>query len=74
MSGRGEIWSVTTVHVPVLPGLTPPYQVALVTLEEGPRLLAGIDGPACRIGDAVKVGWRARPDAPPLPVFHRVET
>ena len=74
VSGRGEVWSITTVHVPVLPGLTPPYQVALVTLEEGPRLLAGIEGPPCGIGDAVRVGWRTRPDAPPLPVFHRMET
>ncbi len=71
---RGEIWSITTVHMQVLPELQPPYQVALApTLEEGPRLLAGTEGPPCRIGDAVQVGWRTRLEAPPLPMFHRSE-
>jgi uncharacterized OB-fold protein len=53
--------------------LPPPYQVALVTLAEGPRLLAGIEGADCKIGDAVKVAWRQRENLPPLPVFRKAE-
>ena len=68
-AGTGTVYSVTTVHLPLVPGITPPYQVALVALAEGPRLLAGIIGRKVRIGEAVRLAWRERPDAPPLPCF-----
>jgi uncharacterized OB-fold protein len=67
--GVGTIHSMTTLRVQVTPDLEPPYVVALVELAEGPRLLTNIVGGACAIGDAVRVTWRERPDAPPLPVF-----
>jgi uncharacterized OB-fold protein len=70
-SGRGTVHSVTTVHVPVIADLAPPYQVALVDLAEGPRLLATILSAACGIGDAVTLAWRERADAPPMPCFRR---
>ena len=70
-SGRGAIYSVTTVRIPVLEELEPPYQVALVSLEEGPRVLANLVGPECQIGDRVTLAWRERADAPPMPVFER---
>ena len=38
-SGAGSVYSLTTVHLRVIADLDPPYLVALVELEEGPRLL-----------------------------------
>ena len=72
-SGAGSVYSVTTVHLPLVPGIAPPYQVALVALAEGPRLLAGIIGRHCNIGEPVRLTWRDRADAPPLPCFSAVE-
>ncbi|MFO1056622.1 MAG: OB-fold domain-containing protein [Dongiaceae bacterium] len=72
-AGHGTIYSMTTTHVQVYPDLAPPYVVALVELAEGPRLLTNIVGAPCRIGDAVRLAWRERADAPPLPVFERAE-
>jgi uncharacterized OB-fold protein len=73
-SGRGTVYAVTVVHVGVLPGLDPPYGVAIVELDEGPRLLSrlvGDDALDAAIGDAVEVRFEPRDDAPPLPVFAR---
>jgi uncharacterized OB-fold protein len=70
--GEGEIYSVTTVRVPVADELPPPYLLAIVTLDEGPRLLTNIDGTAAAIGDRVAVGWRERLPLPPLPIFRPV--
>ena len=72
-SGEATVYSVTTVHLPLIPDVKPPYQVALVSLREGPRLLTGIVGRPCRIGEAVTLVWRERADAPPLPCFSAVE-
>jgi uncharacterized OB-fold protein len=69
VGGTGTVYSVVTVRVKVLPELEPPYQVAVVELDEGPRLTANIDGPEVPIGARVSVGWRDRDDLPPLPVF-----
>jgi uncharacterized OB-fold protein len=69
--GTGAVYSVTTVRVNVRPELSPPYQVAIVELDEGPRMLAAIVGGECRIGDRVEVGWQERIHGPPLPVFGR---
>lgn len=67
--GTGTIHSMTTMRLPVLPELPPPYVVALVELDEGPRLLTNIVGGDCAIGDPVRLAWRERAGAPPLPVF-----
>ena len=67
--GAGTIHSMTTMRLQVLPELPPPYVVALVELEEGPRLLTNIVGGGCAIGDPVRLAWRERAGAPPLPVF-----
>lgn len=68
-AGRGTIYAQTTVHVPVIPELEPPYVVALVDLDEGPRYTAGIVGGPSAIGDRVRLAWRDRDGRPPLPVF-----
>ena len=55
MSGRGEVYSFTVVHHSVHPVTAGhlPYVVALVELEEGPRLVANIG--RCPI-DQVRIG------------------
>jgi uncharacterized OB-fold protein len=70
-AGTGTVYSVTTVHVRWYPEHEPPYQVAVVALDEGPRLTANIVGEAAAIGDRVAVAWRERDGLPPLPVFAR---
>lgn len=42
-SGRGTLYSYTINHRPA-PGFEPPYAIAVVELEEGPRLMANIVG------------------------------
>jgi hypothetical protein len=69
-AGKGTIYSLTTIRMPVTPELPPPYLLALVDLDEGPRLLTNIVGvDTATIGDRVELTWRARENLPPLPVF-----
>jgi uncharacterized OB-fold protein len=69
VAGTGTVYSVTTVRLKVIPDLDPPYLVAIVQLDEGPRFLTNIHGLEARIGDRVAVRWRDRGAAPPFPVF-----
>lgn len=39
----GTVWASTVVRVPV-PGRTPPYSLAYVDLDDGPRVLAHVAG------------------------------
>lgn len=71
--GTGRVYSLTTVHVPVVKWLVPPYVVALVELDEGPRVLTNLVGPACRIGDQVEVCWDVRDDLV-VPLFTAITT
>lgn len=68
-AGTGTVYSSTTVWLETSPEFEPPYVVALVELDEGPRLLTNIVGETCAVGDRVEVGWRDRPDLPPVPIF-----
>ncbi len=63
--GTGTIYSLTTVRLPVTEELPPPYLLALVDLDEGPRLLTNIDAQKASIGDKVRVAWRERSSLPP---------
>jgi len=67
--GTGTVYSMTTVRVPVTPELEPPYVVALVELDEGPRLLTNLVEGELVIGDRVSVRWRAREPLPPVALF-----
>jgi uncharacterized OB-fold protein len=68
--GEGEIYALTTVRIQIAPEFEPPYAVALVQLDEGPRLLGRIAGAeTCRIGSRVRIDWHERGDEPPLPQF-----
>jgi len=69
VSGEGTVHSQTTIHMPLHPELQPPYVVAVVELDEGPRLTTNIVGGASEIGSRVRVTWQDRADAPPLPLF-----
>lgn len=71
VSGHGHVYSMTTVRIPVLPDLPPPYVVALVQLDEGPRLLTNLVGHGA-IGDRVRLRWQER-DGLVLPLFQRVD-
>ncbi|MES2979766.1 MAG: Zn-ribbon domain-containing OB-fold protein [Pseudomonadota bacterium] len=53
-SGRGTVYSVTVLH-PKPP--EPAYNVVLIDLEEGPRMMSRVDGIA---PGAVKIGMRVR--------------
>lgn len=71
--GTGTVYSATRVHLDAEPrlGLPRPYDIAIVELDEGPRLLTNLTEP-CAIGSAVLVAWRPRPGQPPVPVFRPV--
>lgn len=70
IGGGGTIYSQTIVRVQIRPDLTPPYVVAIVELDEGPRLVTNIEGESA-IGDHVTLAWRDPEEGPPLPIFVR---
>ncbi|MTV26388.1 hypothetical protein FTX61_13325 [Nitriliruptoraceae bacterium ZYF776] len=51
----GRVWSATVVRIPV-PGRQPPYAVAYVDLDDGPRVLAHVTN----VEDAPTPGTRVR--------------
>ncbi len=64
-SGRGTVHSFTIVHRAAFPEFQArtPYVVALIDLEEGPRMMTNIvgrDALKVAIGDAVTVTFEAR--------------
>ena len=63
LGGEGEIFSYVTHYHPPLPGFSAPHPMALVTMDEGVRLLGAMDGtdPATlEIGRRVKVEFVRR--------------
>jgi len=71
-SGRGTLYSYTTVHRPQRPEFEVPYTVAIVELEEGFFMLTNlVDCPAerMRIGMPVEVSFRRMSDEITLPMF-----
>jgi uncharacterized OB-fold protein len=65
LAGEGEIYSYVIHYHPPLPGFSAPHPVALVTLDEGIRLLGAMDGtdPAeLSIGRRVKAEFVRRGD------------
>lgn len=41
---NGTVFSSTVLRIPV-PGRTPPFTLAYVDVDDGPRILAHVDGP-----------------------------
>jgi uncharacterized OB-fold protein len=71
-SGRGTLHSFTVIHHPRFPGYRYPIVVALVDLEEGPRMISNLVGcePAdARIGMRLQAEIQTDPDGFKLPVF-----
>lgn len=59
-SGCGTVYTYTVVHRAYVPSLALPYVVAVVELEEGPRLtsnLVDVDPGTVCVGMAVEVVW-----------------
>lgn len=70
-SGRGMLYSYTVVRHQTHPVFQVPYAVALVEMEEGPRIIAQLripEGAEFGIGTAVRVEWEDYPKQS-LPVF-----
>jgi uncharacterized OB-fold protein len=66
-SGRGTVYSYSVFRrAPI------PYAIAYVTLAEGPTMMTNIvdcDLNTIRIGQAVRVVFKATEDGPPVPMF-----
>lgn len=71
-TGLGTIYSACTVHKPPLPGVSTPYVLAVVSLDEGWNMLTNIvncEPGQARIGARVKVNWDRRIGDWTIPVF-----
>jgi uncharacterized OB-fold protein len=71
-SGRGVIYSASTVHKPPHPGIAVPYVFAVVVMDEGWNILSNIVH--CRPEDVkpgmrVKVNWERRIGGYTIPCF-----
>ena len=54
LSGRGKVYSCTTLHASAEPFEKDlPFQIAIIELEEGPRLTVRIEGGRVEIDDPV---------------------
>ena len=76
-SGRATLYSYVIHHRPV-PGFEPPYSIAVVELEEGPRMMTNIvNAPqtpeALRLDMPVRVVFRRMTDTITLPLFEPLE-
>lgn len=67
-TGRGTVYSHTTVRRAPHPAFDAPYVVALVRLDEGPLVLTNIVGEA-RCDMPVRLVWEDLPDGRKLPLF-----
>ena len=75
-SGRARLYSYVIGQRPA-PGLEPPYSIAVVELEEGPRMMSNIvDCPqtpeALELDMALEVVWHVIDDEITLPLFRPV--
>ena len=79
VSGRGEVLTFTVNHQPWMPGLEPPFVLAIVGIEEqdGLRLTTNIvncDPDSVAIGMPVRVTFEAHPeDEIWIPLFEPAE-
>lgn len=75
-SGDGRIATFTVVRQPVSPAYEAPYVVALIDLDEGPRMMSHIvncDPEQIRVGQTVQVLFEDWSDELTMPVFQRRE-
>lgn len=77
VSGRGEIYASTVVHAAQVAGMTPPYVVAIVRLDEGVDMLTNIIGTepeTVRIGQRVEVSFVRVDENISLPCFRPISS
>jgi uncharacterized OB-fold protein len=67
----GVVESITTVHRGNRPTFTTPYQVGIVALGEGFRMMASIVGEDCEIGDPVSIEFDVQSDSLAVPVARK---
>ena len=72
-SGRGSLHSYVISHLPA-PGFGPPYTIAVVKLDEGPKMLTNIVGTPCdpallHLDDPVEVTFVTMNEQITLPLF-----
>ncbi len=72
-SGRGSLHSYVISHLPA-PGFEPPYTIAVVKLDEGPKMLTNIVGTPCapallRLDDPLEVTFVTINEQITLPMF-----
>lgn len=72
-SGRATLYSYV-IHHRAAPGFTPPYSIAVVELEEGPRMMTNIVGcpqtpDALRLDMPLEVVFEKQTDEITLPFF-----
>ncbi len=72
-SGKATLYSYVISHIPA-PGLEPPYSVAVVTLEEGPRMMTNVVGceqapEALTLDMPLEAVFEAQTDEITLPFF-----
>lgn len=72
-SGRGSLHSYVISHLPA-PGFEPPYAIAVVKLEEGPKMLTNIVGTPCdpallQLDHPVQVSFETINEQITLPMF-----
>lgn len=75
--GMGTIYSLSVVRRAPTPdfGAVVPYVIAMIDLDEGPRMFANIVGDAAleaSIGERVEVVFETREDGRVLPQFRRL--
>lgn len=76
-SGKGRLYSYVIHHRPT-PGFTPPYAIAIVELDEGPRLMSNIvETPqtpeALQLDMPLEVVFQRQNDEITLPMFKPAE-
>ena len=80
MGGGGTVWTFTEVHVAFYDdtwATDVPYVVAVIELDEGPRLLANIVEPdmdRLAIGDRVETVFEDRLEGVTMPMFQVVKS
>jgi uncharacterized OB-fold protein len=67
-AGTGTLHSFTVVHR-APEGFDPPYVIGIVELDEGPRMLARIEGPDPTCDAPVTLDWQPLEDGRHLPIF-----
>ena len=75
-SGQGRVASFTVVHRGVSEAYPAPYVVALIDLEEGPRMMShviDVEPGGLSVGDRVAVEFQAWSDDVDVPVFRVVD-